>query len=292
MVQEKLLRVVNMSFGYLMTAQNPDLQLVDAFEQPIAGLQGATLFVAAAGNAGLDKTFLCDIRPACFDMPNVIAVAAIDRSSGDPSFLNKDTQPHSNYGRRIHVASVGQDVFSTLANGKLGMLTGTSQAAPIVASVASLMFAKYQSLKPIEVKNRLIYCSDLFQSLEDKLFGGRVNADCTLDGDTGRLRLKGVVGEPQHGKLDTNATLVFADTENGEIKMPVQNIRAVHYNSWNDSYTVFHTSRTRPDSTLLRSSGLTFRDGAQAIKFTPAGPGQSPTSIPVGQIVQFVSPVT
>lgn len=53
------------------------------------------------------------------------------------------------------------------------------------------MFAKYSGVMPIEVKNRLIYCSDMMQSLEEKLFsGGRINADCALDGDAGRLTLK------------------------------------------------------------------------------------------------------
>ncbi|QDW35833.1 S8 family serine peptidase [Bradyrhizobium sp. KBS0727] len=287
MVQERLLKVINMSFGYLMTAQNPDLQLTDALESPIAALSNATLFVAAAGNAGINKSYLCDIRPACFDLPNVIAVAGLDRNAIEPSFLDSDQRPHSNFGNRIHVAAIGQAVFSTLANGRLGYLTGTSQAAPQVSALASLMFAKYSGVMPIEVKNRLIYCSDMMQSLEEKLFsGGRINADCALDGDAGRLTLK-VGGVLQKGKLDLRAILNLTDADNSDVNIPVQTLRALHYNAWNDSYTVFYNARNNRDSTLFRLSGLTFKDPNKSIAFTPAGGHVA--SINVGQIGKFVS---
>jgi subtilisin family serine protease len=289
MVQERLLKVVNMSFGYLMTAQNPDLQLTDALESPIAALSNATLFVAAAGNAGINKSYLCDIRPACFDLPNVIAVAALDRNASEPSFLDSNQRSHSNFGNRIHVAAIGLSVFSTLANGRLGYLSGTSQAAPQVTAIAALMFAKYAGMTPIEVKNRLIYCSDMMQSLEDKLFsGGRINADCALDGDAGRLTLK-VGGVQQKGKLDLRAILNLTDAENSDVNIPVQTLRALDYNAWNDSYTVFYNAKNNRDSTLLRLSGLTFKDPNKLIAFTPATGHVA--SINVGQISQFVSSI-
>jgi subtilisin family serine protease len=289
MVESRLLKVVNMSFGYLMTAQNPDLQLTDALESPIAALSNSALFVAAAGNAGINKSYLCDIRPACFDLPNVIAVAALDRNASEPSFLGSEQRLHSNFGNRIHVAAIGQTVFSTLANGRLGYLSGTSQAAPQISALAALMFAKYSGVMPIEVKNRLIYCSDMMQSLEDKLFsGGRINADCALDGDAGRLTLK--LGDaPRKGKLDLRATLNMSDAENGDVNISMKTLRALHYNAWNDSYTVFYNAKNNPDSTLLRLSGLTFKDPNKPITFTSVDGRVA--SINVGQIGQFVSSI-
>lgn len=289
MVQERLLKVVNMSFGYIMTAQNPDLQLRDPLEEPIAALSNATLFVAAAGNAGIDKSYLCDIRPACFDLPNVISVAALDRNASKPAFVGGDQRLRSNYGNRVHVAAIGQDVFSALVGGRFGRLTGTSQAAPQVTALASLLFSKYPNdLRPIEAKNRIIYCSDMMQSLEDKVFsGGRINADCALDGDVARLRLK-VENTPQKGKFDfLTQTLQMLDQDERELDYPVRNIRSLQHNAWDDSYTIFYNSQSNRDSTLLRVSRLKFRNPGAIVKFTPAG-GVAGTST-LNNIAQYVS---
>jgi len=287
LVQERLLKVVNMSFGYLMTAQNPDLQLTDPLEAPISALVNATLFVAAAGNAGINKSYLCDIRPACFDLPNVIAVAALNRNFNEPSFLDSDQRSHSNYGNRIHVAAIGESIFSTIANGRFGVLSGTSQAAPQVSAIASLMFAKYGGATPLEVKNRLIYCSDMIQSLEEKVFsGGRVNADCALDGDSGRLIFK-IGGALHKGKLDLRETLTLKDSDDAVVKIGIRDLRALEYNSWSDTYTVFYNPRGTIDSTLLRISGLKFSDPTQSISFTPVNGHAGP--VIVSQIGQFVS---
>ena len=288
LVQDHRLPIVNMSFGYLISAQNPDLQPADVLERPIAGLENTTLFVAAAGNAGADKSYICDIRPACFDLPNVIAVAALDRDLDHPSFLSSELKAHSNYGRRIHIAAVGKDVFSTLTNGKYGELTGTSQAAPQVAAVASLLLSKFGNLKPIEIKNRLIYCSDLRPSLQDQLFGGRLNAECTLDGESGRMQFKGMT-TTQHGRLAPNGQLHFVDSEGSELNLSVRNTRAIHYDTFNETYTVFYTAKNRTDSTLLRASNMSFRDDNETLQFQPDG-GPS-TQIKVSQISRYTSPV-
>jgi subtilisin family serine protease len=289
MVQDHLLKVVNFSFGYLLTAQNPDVTYTDVLERPIAGLEDSTLFVAAVGNAGVDKSLICDIRPACFDLPNVIAVAALDRDSENPSFLVNDSKAHSNYGRRVHIAAVGREVFSTLTNGKFGTMTGTSQAAPQVAAVASLLVSKYSFMKPIEIKNRLIYCSDLMRSLEGKLFGGRLNADCTLDGDDGRLQLRGSTSI-QHGKFVLpRQQLLFADSDGSELPIPIQNARSIHFDPWNQTYTVFYTAKNRPDSQLLRASNLSFKNDEDRLTFQPKG--ASADQIKVSQILHYVSPI-
>jgi subtilisin family serine protease len=289
LVQKHQLKVVNMSFGYLMSAQNPDLQPTDPLEQPIAGLQGTTLFVAAAGNAGADKSYMCDLRPACFDLPNVIAVAGIDRDADKPTFLESNTKSHSNFGRRIHIAAIGKDVFSSLANGRYGVLTGTSQAAPQVAAVASLMVSKYPTLLPVAIKNRLIYCSDILNSLRDKLFGGRLNAECALDGDAGRLQLESPPDKVQRGKFQPGSVFHFIDEQDTAVDIPIQLVRSVAYDPEQDSFTVFHTTRNRSDASLLRTSNLTLKNPEEKIKFTPVGGAVA--EIHVKQIKRYVSPI-
>ncbi|MGJ4970007.1 S8 family peptidase [Bradyrhizobium sp. HKCCYLRH1073] len=287
LIQEHQLKVVNMSFGYLLSAQNPDLQPTDVLEQPIAGLQGTTLFVAAAGNGGADKSYICDLRPACFDLPNVIAVAGIDRSPDTPTLLQSDAKQYSNFGRRIHIAAIGKDVFSTVANGRYGLLTGTSQAAPQVTAVASLMTSKYPTLLPAAIKNRLIYCSDLLESLRDKLFGGRLNAECALDGDSGRLQLSSAP-KVQHGRFQPTSVFHFTD-EKGDVDIPVQLMRSMSYDPMRASYTVFYAPRNLPDVPLLRASNLVFKNPAEKLRYNfSEGNG---AFITVEEITRYVAPI-
>src|SRR5262249_22117052 len=70
--------VVNLSFGYML---DPQRGRQDPVQTSIANLRDRTLFVMAAGNYGADISYICDVRPTCFDLPNVIVVAALDRET-------------------------------------------------------------------------------------------------------------------------------------------------------------------------------------------------------------------
>lgn len=288
MLQGHQPKVVNMSFGYFIVSGTADL-----LGQKLAGAQFAALFVVAAGNTGSEKSYICDVRPACFELPNVISVAAVDRDEDRPHLLESDGKVLSNYGRRIHVAAVGKDVFSTISNGRFGLLSGTSQAAPQVTAVASLLASKYAAIKPIEMKNRIIYCSDLFSSLEGKLYGGRLNAECTLDGDQARLQLK-AAAQVQHGQLQPSGELRFLDAENGEIVIPIANTRAVHYDPLRQKYTVFYNiEKNRKDTQLFRASSLTLQNPNEQLIFEPSeGPGAGiAVSIKVSDIKRYTSSI-
>ena len=88
-----------------------------------------TLFVVAAGNDGEDFTAICDMRPACLDLPNVISVAALDGgAAGAALYTPADSGGGSNYGRRVHVAAPGANILGLINGNYLGLLSGTSQA--------------------------------------------------------------------------------------------------------------------------------------------------------------------
>jgi subtilisin family serine protease len=170
--------VFNMSFGYT----NPSSARDDRAEAAIRTLRRLALFVAAAGNDGQDKSGVCDIRPACLarDLNNVISVVAIDR---DPAVqdLWSDATGSSNSGQVFDIAAPGANILSTIVDGGVAVMSGTSQAAPMVASAAALLLAIDEKLRPFEIKNRLIATSDFLPLLAGKVLGGRLNVKRAID---------------------------------------------------------------------------------------------------------------
>jgi subtilisin family serine protease len=127
------------------------------------------LFVAAAGNDGADA----DRRPhypSGYKLPNVLAVAALDRKDELAGF--------SNYGAKgVHVAAPGKEILSTWLGGEYEEHSGTSMATPFVAGVAALVLSAEPGLSMKELRERLINTVDKLDSLRGKIAsGGRVNA--------------------------------------------------------------------------------------------------------------------
>ena len=127
------------------------------------------LFVAAAGNdsADADRT---PHYPSNYRLPNVIAVAALDRRDQLASF--------SNYGAKsVHVAAPGREILSTWLDGAYEEHSGTSMATPFVAGVAGLVLSVEPNLSVKELRERLLNSVDKLDSLKGKVVtGGRINA--------------------------------------------------------------------------------------------------------------------
>ena len=196
--------VVNMSFWYPFPQG-----LNDTFLSAIADHRNLTLFVAAAGNFNqeLRAGGVCAVRPACGGAANLITVAALDLSSDKPALDS------SNYGTAVHIAAPGKRVTSSISGGRIGEMSGTSQAAPLVAGAASLLMLKNPRLYPEAVKNRLIYTSDLFPSLYKQVLGGRLNVSRALAFESAQLSL---ASEPplqgQVVNLESSIALFKVDT--------------------------------------------------------------------------------
>ena len=155
-------RVINASWG--------STQYSRALEDTIraAGEQGI-LFVAAAGNNGTDNDKRAHY-PSNYDLPNVISVAAMDRTDSITSF--------SNFGvKTVHIAAPGRDILSTWLNNSYREASGTSMAAPQVSGVAALILASEPNLSVAKLRERLLGTVDKLDSLEGKTAtGGRLCA--------------------------------------------------------------------------------------------------------------------
>lgn len=270
--------VVNFSFGY------PAPPIADPLEKVMWDMRTELLFVAAAGNDALDKSRICDIRPACFNMPNVIAVAALKGDRNKPELHAK-----SNKGSPIHVAVHGDELFSTLRGGRYGTKDGTSHASPLVAGVAALLLAKNKKLLPIQVKNRLIYCSDHVPELAGQIFGGRLNADCVLDYNEGRLKL---TTGPLRGRFDAKGEIKFKrNASGGTVSFKIEHIRGLHFDEKRRRYVVFfNDDPTKLDSTLNRLTGLLLESSPEEqFQFTKAGDNH-PTFVSLKDILSYASP--
>jgi thermitase len=129
------------------------------------------LFVAAAGNEHQDT----DVRennyyPSAYKLTNIISVAATD--------INNNLLRSSNWGKsKVDVAAPGENIFSTLPNGRYGYMSGTSQATAFVSGIAALLLSKDPTLTPVQLKDIIRKSVDVIPGLQGKLAtGGRVNA--------------------------------------------------------------------------------------------------------------------
>ncbi|MBN2019065.1 MAG: S8 family serine peptidase [Sedimentisphaerales bacterium] len=123
------------------------------------------LFVAAAGNDGVNTDSIPHY-PSCYNISNVIAVAATTHSDSLASF--------SNYGSTtVHLGAPGASILSTVLGGEYEWYNGTSMATPHVSGVAALLLANNPTMSLNELKSRLIWTGDPIGSLANKTITGR-----------------------------------------------------------------------------------------------------------------------
>lgn len=131
-----------------------------------ANAQGV-LVVAAAGNDG-SSFDSAPAFPAAYKLPNVIAVAAINRGGNLTYFSN--FSPSS-----VHIAAPGENLLGLVIGGRAECMSGTSMATPQVAAAAALILAKSPGLSPAAVKAKLMQTATRLPSLEGKVASGLLN---------------------------------------------------------------------------------------------------------------------
>lgn len=148
--------------------------------------KAGVLFVAAAGNAGLNID-PGGFFPASYNQyaSNVIAVAATDGYDVLASF--------SDYGpKSCEIAAPGVGTFSTVPTGTCPIcdpsgytyLSGTSMATPHVAGAAALVKAQFPGASLTQLRARLLYSGDHPSEMEGYTRRGRLNVYNALQSDT------------------------------------------------------------------------------------------------------------
>jgi subtilisin family serine protease len=129
---------------------------------------GVTVAAAAANDHGSAAARV----PAAYN--EVITVSALADTDGKPGALgghlcyswgtwddDDSFANFSNYGSDIDIIAPGKCIWSTLASGGYGYMSGTSMAAPHVTGAVALLKATRPQLTPAEVKEALQYLGNL-----------------------------------------------------------------------------------------------------------------------------------
>lgn len=165
-------RVVNCSFE----TSSSNAMMARAFSD----LQAAGIVVAAAAGNGNRDIDLAPTYPSGFTNDNIISVMASSRS---------DTYVSYNYGATtVDLAAPGLEILSTYNRSDTDYysLSGTSMATPCVAGAAALVLAKFPSLSPQQVINRILATVDPLPAFSGKcMTGGRLNLARALSGGFG-----------------------------------------------------------------------------------------------------------
>jgi len=155
-------RIISASWGSNTRSRALEDVIRKAYDEGI-------LFVAAAGNAGLDNE-QTPHYPSSYNLGNIVSVAATNR--------NDELAAFSNYGAKsVQIAAPGEEILSTWLEHGFTEKKGTSMATPFVAGVAALILSQNPKMSVDDLRAKLLKSVDLLASLKGKILsGGRINA--------------------------------------------------------------------------------------------------------------------
>lgn len=146
-------KILNMSFGKPVS---PGKEYVwEAFKY---AQDKGVLLVKAAGNENEDlmenQYFPTNFKSTSDAKPFINNMIVVGASTKDPEFLRAD---FSNYNQKmVNVFAPGNEIYSTVPDGKYEYLQGTSMASPVVAGAAAVLLAYMPSLKPEQIIESLV----------------------------------------------------------------------------------------------------------------------------------------
>ncbi len=130
-------RVINMSFN------SDDRSISKLYADAVAyAREKGAVVVGAAGNDGGPVT-----QPA--NTPGVLAVAAL-------AGTGNQLASYSNRGDEVRLAAPGDDILSTIPEGRYANDTGTSMAAPFVSAAAAIVWSRHADWKVEQVERAVL----------------------------------------------------------------------------------------------------------------------------------------
>lgn len=123
-------------------------------------------FIAAAGNESTNIDLYPEY-PAALNLPSMLTIGA----TGDHDFMAE----YSNYGARsVHLFAPGTNIVSTLPNGSMGFLSGTSMATPFVTGAVALLWGAVPTAS-IEQIRIALYNSAVHSGIYPAVSQGRMD---------------------------------------------------------------------------------------------------------------------
>lgn len=146
-------KVLNMSFGKPVSPGKEHVWEAFKYAQ-----DKGVLLVKAAGNENEDlmenQYFPTNFKNSADAKPFINNMIVVGASTRDPEFLRAD---FSNYNQKmVNVFAPGNEIYSTVPDGKYEYLQGTSMASPVVAGAAAVLLAYMPSLKPEQIIEALV----------------------------------------------------------------------------------------------------------------------------------------
>eukprot|EP01134_Creolimax_fragrantissima_P007355 CFRG7355T1 len=125
----------------VMSLSGPTSLIIDSIIEQL--YIANVLVVVAAGNKGSDA---CTYTPS--RNPAAITVGAM-------SILDEFSS-YSNYGNCVDITAPGSNIISTFPDQSVGIYSGTSMSAPLVAGVAALLWGQDNSLTAIQIRGDIL----------------------------------------------------------------------------------------------------------------------------------------
>ena len=129
----------------------------------------------APDRAGAANNDVTASYPSNYKLPNVIAVAAIDKAGALASF--------SSYGAStVHLGAPGVAIYSSIAFNTYASYSGTSMATPHVSGAVALYASRYPGATAAQIKAALLASVAPTLSLVGKTTsGGRLDVGAMLN---------------------------------------------------------------------------------------------------------------